>query len=287
MSHTEAEGPSFDCVLALFGRHGVSPLAEAVRESVDEAPTGESVLTMLGGPHTSSILGCAVRECLPAPEVKSNLTSAWLGKNGREVRRMLVEHLTHKLQTSRRISVIEDHVQAFLLRLVERDTLRPVLAEGKEPQASVLRIWAYQSACTELRGWGVDAALRTSRGAKTNRDRLAESGKLPTVVVTSEEAAIERRYEVENGEVVSDIYDPHARSAEDEMVSAETMERARSLVLRKIAGAGPRYAALFDALVDGSKRADLASEAGVSRNRMASMLARIREVLRDEDSLFT
>lgn len=290
-----------DALTAFGGEHTQSTLGLAFKEflAAEEASTTvEGVQESLGGVYTASTLGQAFitveqvarhfeDQSKPEPKAKAkvNLTARWLTTHGREVRAMLVEHLTHKLQTSRRVGVVEDHVQTFLCRLVERDTLAPHLEAGKTPQASVLRIWAYQSACTEMRGWGVDASLRTSRGAKTNRDRQADAGKLPVVAITSPETVIERRYEVENGEVVSDLYNPHTNSAEDELISAETLERARALVLRKIAGAGPRYAALFDALVDGGKRSDLASDAGVSRNRMASMLSRIREVLRDDDTL--
>jgi hypothetical protein len=180
---------------------------------------------------------------------------------------------------------VEDHVQTFLCRLVEKDTLAPHLAAGKTPQPSVLRIWCYQSACTEMRGWGVDASLRTSRGAKTNRDRMADAGKREVVAIHSTESCVERRYEVENGEVVTDIHDPYARNAEEDMISEEAFERARALVLKKIAGAGPRYARLLESLLDGAKRRDLARETGVSANRMATMLSRIREVLRNDETL--
>lgn len=217
---------------------------------------------------------------------EKSLTSQWLERHGKATRAMLIEHLSHKLPTSRRVRVIEDHVQTFLCRLVEKDTLGPYLAAGKNIQPSVLRIWAYQSACTEMRGWGVDASLRKSRGAKTNRDRLADAGKLPQVVIQSHESVMEcRRYEVENGEVVTDLHDPYARSVEDDMISAETMENALALVRRKISGAGPRYASLLAELIDGEKSKGLAKDAGVSRARMAAMISRIREVLRDENLL--
>jgi hypothetical protein len=270
----EVEQEIHESAIAAFGgRHTTNPLGQALVAMVDNTPLPEE--------HKPKVV-----KTLEAPKPrKVNLTAQWLASNGTKTRRMLVDYLGQKLQTSRQIDVVEDHVQTFLCRLVEKDQLAPYLELGKPIQPGVLRVWAYQSACTEIRGWGVDASLRQSRGAKTHRDRQADAGKLPVVAIHSTESAVERRYEVENGEVVSDLFDPHAEDAEDALVSAETLERAREVVLRKIAGAGPRYAALFDALVDGGKRATLASEAGVSRNRMASMLSRIREVLRDDDTL--
>lgn len=210
----------------------------------------------------------------PASE---NLTSRWLAKNGPGTRTMLVDHLTRKLPTSRRVSVVEDHVQTFLLRLVERDTLGPFLREGKRIQPSVLRVWAYQSACTEMRGWGVDASLRKSRGAKTNRDRLADAGKLPQVVIQSPEAVVERRYEVENGEVVTDTHDPSARSVEDNVISSELFGQALSLLQASPEETDARLRTLLSSL--GRSPKDL------SRTQIAAMRERLREVLRDESLL--
>jgi len=252
---------------------------------------------VLGGEHATNDLGAglvAVQAAIhrrlseddaPAQPRKGNLTSLWLAKHGKETRAMLIEHLSHKLPTSRKVAVIEDHVQTFLCRLVEKDTLASHISEGRSVQPSVLRVWAYQSACTEMRGWGVDASLRKSRGAKTHRDRRADAGLREVVIIQSTDAVIERRYEIENGESVTDLHDPHARSIEDDFISAETRERARALIARKISGAGPRYAMLLDSLMDGEKRSDLAVEAGVSPARIAAMVTKIREVLRNENLL--
>lgn len=214
--------------------------------------------------------------------VKGNLTSQWLAKNGKEIFTMLVDHLSHKLPTSRRVSVIEDHVQTFLCRLVEKDTLASHLAAGKTPLPSVLRIWAWQSACTEMRGWGVDASLRKSRGAKTNRDRLADAGKLPSVIVQSPHAVIERRFEVENGEFVTDLHDPHVASVEDSLVTSDLLDRARELLTSR-GDRSNRYRALVESLCENDEgRAALALEAGSSRSQMTAILARLREVVREE-----
>jgi len=218
----------------------------------------------------------SLREPLPA---RGNATAQWLAVHGKSTRTMLIEHLSHKLPTSRCISVVEDHVQTFFCRLVEKDTLATWIASGKTVLPSVLRVWAFQSAVTEIRGWGVDASLRKSRGAKTNRDRMADAGNLPLVVIHSPDAVIERRYLVENSGEVVDLHDPNAVSVEDSLIADETMARAKAL----IAGVGPQYAALVESLFDGKKRADLSAE--FPRNKMASMLARIREVLSENGTL--
>jgi hypothetical protein len=227
--------------------------------------------------YVQSDLGKAVFKAID----RRNLTSRWIAEH-HDLGPILVQHLICKLEMSRRMGVIKDHVQVFLLRLIERDTLAPYLMAGKKVQIGVLRVWAYHSACTEMRSWGVDASLRTSRGAKTNRDRMADAGKLPTVVIHSVDSVIERRYEIEDGEFVGELYNPNLQSAEDKIISAETIENARSLILRKM-GNGAKYMALFDAALDGEKRTGLAAQAGVSRSQMAVMLTKIREFLRKED----
>lgn len=209
---------------------------------------------------------------------KGNLTSQWLAKNGASIRSMLVEHLSHKLPTSRRIAVIEDHVHEFLKRLIEKDTLASYLAVGKPPQPSVLRIWVYQSACTEMRGWGVDASLRKSRGAKTNRDRLADAGKMPQVVVQSSEAIVERRYEVENGEFVTDLHDPNAASVEDTMARGDLSNLVREMLANR-KNRSANYKALVEALVSDEKQAALALQLGMTPEGMSSILNRLRDVV--------
>jgi len=264
-------------------------LAEESQLDLDTFEIAQDALQSLGGdvaaaPVAATLMALAAELSESTPPAKAsgpNLTSQWLARNGRKVFSELVKHLTHRLPTSRRIGVIEDHVQTFLTRLIEKDTLASFILEGGEPKLSVLRAWVHQSACTEMRGWGVDASLRASRGAKTNRDRQADLGRMPLVVVNSEEPVVERRYEVEGGEV-TDYYDPSSRSAEDIMISEEIIEAAKFIVRYRIPGGADRYGALFESMLDGVKRCDLADDAGVSRNRMASMVAQIRDVLRRE-----
>lgn len=215
---------------------------------------------------------------------QGNLTSRWLAKNGGATRAMLIEHLSRKLPTSRRLSVIEDHVQTFLCRLVEKDILAPFLSAGKNIQPSVLRVWCYQSACTEMRGWGVDASLRQSRGAKTHRDRMVDAGKLPPSVVQSTETVrvVERRFEVENGEVVYDLHDPSSRTAEDSLLSSEALSAALDF-LRQEGGSKKGLSNLLETVgLSGPLRAELSN---LSRARAETIMGRIREFLREESLL--
>jgi hypothetical protein len=98
-----------------------------------------------------------------------NRTARWLCANP-SVRATLVNHICHKLVPSDRMGLVEDHVQGFLTNLIAADRLASPKGEGREVNHQALQVWAYQSACTELRRWGADASTRASRGAKTSRE---------------------------------------------------------------------------------------------------------------------
>lgn len=102
-------------------------------------------------------------------EITMNRTARWLCANP-SVRSVLVKHLSHKLVPSDQMGLIEEHVQGFLVRLIEADRLASHMGEGREVNIKALQVWAYQSACTELRRWGADPSTRASRGAKTSRE---------------------------------------------------------------------------------------------------------------------
>jgi hypothetical protein len=250
----------------------------SIDESLSFSVSVVEAVDALGGEYTASPLGRAVLAVRDEESARPNLTAGWLKTHGPRVRVMLVSFLTAKLTTSRRMDLIEDHVQTFLCRLVERDTLRDHLVEGKEPSPSVLRIWLMQSAATELRGWGVDASLRVSRGAKTNRDRLVDAGKKVAAPVIHESPVVEISSFYENGDVYTDYFDPKATSPEGAAIDLQMIEVYRRRIREKLT---ERHAALFDSLVEGAKRREVAEEQGLTTGQVTAMLARIREVVTD------
>lgn len=245
-------------------------------ESVSFSVSVDEAIEALGGEHTTSPLGRAI-VALRDEGKGPNLTSGWLKTHGVRVRSMLVSFLTGKLTTSRRMDLIEDHVQTFLCRLVERDTLRDHLVEGKEPSPSVLRIWLMQSAATELRGWGTDASLRSSRGAKTHRDRLVDAGKKVAAPVVHANPVREVASVSDSGDVSSDYFDGKA-SPEDAMADRQMIEVYRRRIREKL---NERHAAVFDSLLEGAKRREVAEEQGLTTAQVAVMISQIREVVAD------
>lgn len=195
----------------------------------------------------------------PAPtapvrtESKVNLTARWMRDNYSRVFPALVAHLASKMPMSRELSVIEDHVQTVLTRFVERDTLAPFVREGKEIKLSVLRVWAYQSASTELRRWGVDASARTTRGAKTAREVQAGGA---WKVVQSATPAREIVRDREDAASASDFHDPSEASPEDEVSRKSRV----AMVRRHLTRIGkPHLIAAVDHILNGGSLSDLQS----------------------------
>jgi hypothetical protein len=246
-------------------------------ESLSFSVSVVEAVDALGGEHTASPLGQAVLAVRDEDTSRPNLTAGWLKTHGPRVRSMLVSFLTAKLTTSRRMDLIEDHVQTFLCRLVERDTLRDHLVEDKEPSPSVLRIWLMQSAATEMRGWGVDASLRVSRGAKTNRDRLVDAGKKVAAPVIHADPTREIVTVSDSGDVSTD-YVASEPSPESALADRQMIEVCRRRIHEKLTA---HHAAVFDALMGGAKRREVAEEQGLTTGQVTAMLARIREVVTD------
>lgn len=185
------------------------------------------------------------------PERGINLTARWLEENYAKVYPALVSHLSSKMPLSRGLSVIEDHVQTVLVRFVEKDTLAPFLRDGKPVKLSVLRVWAYQSASTELRRWGVDASARTIRGAKTAREVLA--GKSWRVVQSASPAREIVRDREDRGSS-GDLHNPNEATPEDTVARKSRVDMVRRHLAR--IGQGHLVSAV-EHVLNGGEVADL------------------------------
>lgn len=241
-----------------FAIGGSAVLAAAreveVEDRVEQAfrgcssPLALAVLSVARGEEPAPVPPAPVRE-----EPTVNLTARWLRDNYSRVFPALAAHLAMKMPKSRELSVVEDHVQTVLTRFVERDTLSPFLRDGKEVKLSVLRVWAYQSASTELRRWGADASTRTTRGAKTAREVQAGGA---WKVVQSSNPAREIVRDREDAASTRDLHDPSEASPEDEISRKSRVDMVR----RHLARHGkPHLIAAVDHLLNGGSLSDLQS----------------------------
>lgn len=233
-----------------------TPLARAALAVARGDAPEDAVVEAFDGcrsPLARAALGVArdEQEAPCKPPAKVNLTAQWVRDNYTSIYPMLVSHLSMKMPRSRELAVVEDHVQTALARMVERDTLAPFLRDGKAVKPSVLRIWAYQSASTELRRWGADASTRMTRGAKTARE--VQAGKAWRVV-QSADTAREVVRDREDTLSTPDLHDPAAPSPEDALARKSRVDMVRRHLTRI---GQPHLASAVEHVLNGGAVADL------------------------------
>lgn len=250
----------------------------------------------LGGIHSTSVMGRhwarihqeVLNASMPKKKtLQGNLTSQWLAENAVSMTAMLTKYLSKKMHNSRKVSLIEDHIQAFFCRLVERDSLAPFLEQGKPIRASVIRFWAFQSVYSEMRGWGVDAGMRMFLNAKTLQDRKVESGQQAAKFKHHHAEPFVVTYNIldsSDPNRVWDTFDPNDKNVEEALIQRETYEETIRTLTYRISKtdseSGPHYRAILEGLVQGSNKAELAKEVGVTPDRLEGMLAHILRVMR-------
>lgn len=243
------------------------------------------VFEALGGSVAVNPMAVAFSGMMNPSRPQTNATAKWLATNYARVRKELEAHLSSKLRTSRTIGVVEDHVSTFLVRLIQRDYLEPYISSGRKVQDCVLKVWAYQAACTEFRGWGTDASLRKTRGALTARERSGV-----TTARHHESPAVEYIQGGKDGGSVldasMDIYQPSDRAPNDNIEYREAVEECRRLVASKVpAASADKYLAVFDAMLMDESRQEIVSRGIVPEHRVTAMFAKVRQIVRDSGLL--
>lgn len=291
----EAQELSTKSVLeALGGSLAINPMASAMRalRMEERWPSMEppvqalgEVYEALGGALAVNPIAMAFTPMLSPSRVQMNETAKWLAANYSRVRGELESHLASKLRTSRTIGVVEDHVSTFLERLIRKDYLAPYIQGGKKIQDCVLKVWAYQAACTEFRGWGTDASLRKTRGALTARERSGV-----TTARQHESPSVEYFHGGKEGgdlfDSTSDIYQPSDRAPNDSMEYREAVQECRRLVASKVPTASAdKYLAVFDAMLAEDSRQDIISSGVVPEHRVTAMFAKVRQIVRESGLL--
>jgi hypothetical protein len=140
----------------------------AIAEKASQAIQDVQALTQRPLPYHPEWL--AVREA--SGEVSdSNLTRDWIGQNAVALREYLLRFLPNHLPISKKGDMIEDHIQTFLLNLMNRKALDEDLRKGVEPPFSKILLYAKRSSYSQIQKMGIDAHTRTFFGAKTEVDR--------------------------------------------------------------------------------------------------------------------
>lgn len=115
---------------------------------------------------------------------KPNKTSLWLQEHLKEgphskLWKTLEQALKYKCGMSSRISQIEDHIQAFLEKLIRRDSLKDKIDQGLPIYYKQLAAYAVNSAKNDMRDNGSNPVCRELHGARTDTE-MKQDGKAQT-----------------------------------------------------------------------------------------------------------
>ena len=253
-----------------------------VTGAVLEVQAGDAAMALHGAgshKHLARAIEAVVNfATTPAPIPATNRTAEWMKAHGKLAFESITKFLNGKMVRSKELGVVEDHIQTLFTRLIERDTLSQFLAEGRTVKMSVLRVWAYQSACTELRRWGVDAALRATRNAKTSREvqqgvgfRQIQSPNAARQVTRN------RQHSTQNGTMNLapnfDLYDPSAPSPEESASRNSRVDEVRRALVRM---GQPHLVPVVDGLLEGRSLTEIQETYGVTRDQITKVLQGIR-----------
>jgi len=212
-----------------------------------------------------------------------NLTSYWIGRHKALYDRSVLA-VASKMTKSRQMGIVEDHVQEVMMKWIRRDTFRKrIVKKGKVPTPGECAAWAVNSAITEIRDAGQDAHCRGAWGALTEQNRREMEDSAPTV---QESHHLQGTSTVQfDGEgLIIDYEDEVAIGPDANLDAASVMAQVEEVLQRRRPRAWERDTSLTQFLLkeDGATARDVAKEFGVSKNRAATMIGKVRRVLKDE-----
>lgn len=217
-----------------------------------------------------------------APKVGQNLTAAFLeelfGKGNlltSPAYQILCQAVSSHLPVSARSARVEDHVQQYLMRAIQRDSLRSRILSGKIPRLSHIRTFAVRSAYTDCRDDARNPVNRELYGARTRKE-LAEQKQGKTPITDS-------RISWDHNDGVTtmrDIEDTTTLTPEDMMAFEETWEVLTDVLEEEMPVAGVRYGGVLKMRLEGHTVKEIGEMESVSRHRAATILSEGRKRLR-------
>lgn len=239
-----------------------------------------------------------LRDAPPKPkEMHPNFTTKWIGERYPELMDRIQVYLRRKLPLSRNMGNIEDNVHTFLADMMARDGLRPGLKKGIQPTIRQMCMFAYNSALSQMRSTGKDAACRCLRGTLTvtdlNKGQQLDPMKWTTqIVVPNEDHRVVREFapmgwNPSGAGPVVDVYAGDFREESQNAIDARrTIERIIETIKHRTPKAGGRYARIFiDRYINGMTVSEIAETQHVSVNRAAVLLRVTRRILSEEGIL--
>lgn len=208
-----------------------------------------------------------------------NQTAIWLGHHCRpnsDLYKMMRAALAKRLPVSRDSHMIEDHIQQYLLRSIERNSLRKLLSDSQEIPYGKIVAYCLNSGRTDARNMGTDALCREMFGAKTEKERRDAASQREDGDAVQWEGCGNERARDTDGALIGGVAED-----EDNLDFEALWRRIEECVQERKPQAWERYSRILALKAKGYTTREIAKAEGVSRNRAASMLAEARRCVRE------
>jgi len=217
-----------------------------------------------------------------SPNQPPNETSRWLeehlaGGVTSELYLKMYSYMAKRLPVSACSGQIDDHIQTFLLRFINRNGLRKILQKGDMVPYSKVCSWAVNSGRSDARDYGSEPVCRTLYHARTERERLdadADDVVDPNVGLGGPHILDSDKNIVTPINMMPD-YDMN-----ENLDFKSLWTKIEAIVHKEKPGAWERYAGILAMKTRGFTTHEIAEAEGVSRNRAAGMLAEARRCVR-------
>jgi len=213
-----------------------------------------------------------------SPQSAPNETAEWLGEHlagGTEcdLYRMMRAALAKRLPVSANASLLDDHIQNFMLRVIRRNAFAKMLGNGGKVPYSKVVAYCVNSGRTDARDMGTEPVCREMLGARTERERREAANCEDGV------PGIRPILDTDGNIVIPETSQP-AYGEGDAIDFDIVWQQIENVVHDEKPHAWERYANILTMKARGFSTREIAHAEGVSRNRAASMLAEARRCVR-------
>lgn len=217
----------------------------------------------------------------------TNITSQWLTERlGDGLYSTLTSSVAAKFRISVARNMVDDHVNTFLAKLIQRDSLRERLILGKPVYNSQLASWCCRSAQNDIRSMGTDPVSRTMYGAQTITERKRGSRSTYNSANTRQIAMYTVKGATVDESRTIEILDEGSSPAS----ALESKQRLHQLYqqmkrsLRKTNTGNLTHlevVGILDAMIEGSTVAEISHRFGLTLSRTHTVVGRMRRTLRE------
>jgi hypothetical protein len=180
--------------------------------------------------------------------------------------------LAHRLRVSAESSKLEDHIQSYILKAIERDAFKEAILAGTPPTRSKVKFYMTNSSFTDIRSDGVEPVNRTLYGAKTATERVkGVKGHYSPYRSASKK------------DLDGDVWDWDIAEDEtitDNLLFEDTWRRVKETIYGKCPNPKQTMEVLM-LVADGLKKKEIAAKTNINPVMVGNLLATARQHLRE------